>query len=389
MLKVPQQDLTLRIRRLQDLMRSMDVDALVASTPTALLYLYGGVYSGVAYIPREGEAQYFVRRPSSSLSADDRLNYIRKIEQITTHIETNNIRKVALELDELPYNDIVRQQSIFPNASLANATAILRAVRMVKTPYEIEQIRQGCQKHMEVYRRIKDVYRSGMTDLEFQIEIEHLMREGGSTGLFRCFGAMMEFHMGSLLAGENAQIPSPYDFALGGAGSTALPLGANGTKLTHGISIMVDMAGNYGVYLSDITRTYAIGTLPDEAYKLHELSRRIHREVIQGAKAGSLCSELYEKSLNIVKQEQAQSYFMGFGHQAQFVGHGLGLQINELPVLTARSKDRLEAGMVVAFEPKFVLPNVGALGVENTYLIGENTVENLTPLEEEIITLEP
>ena len=193
--------------------------------------------------------------------------------------------------------------------------------------------------------------------------------------------------MGSLLAGDNAGTASPYDFALGGAGVPALPLGSNGTSLKEGMAVMVDMAGNYGVYYSDLTRTYSIGQLPEEAYRLHDLSLQLHREVMQQAKPGSSCAELWNECLRRVEAAGAKDYFMGTELQAQFVGHGLGLQINELPVLTGRSKDILEKDMIIAFEPKFVLPGVGAVGIENTYLVTSSGVECLTPAPEEIIDL--
>lgn len=379
-------DINLRIQRLQERMRSEGIDALVASSNVALLYLFGRIYSGLAYIPQTGEAQYFVRRPQS-YGTEPQIHYIRKVEQLVDSIELGGLQRVALELDEQSYSDIQRLAKLFPSAQICNATNLLRQVRMIKTPLEQEAIRTAAQRHMDVYRRVPEVYRPGMTDLELQFEIEGLMRQGGSVGLFRCFGSAMEIHMGSLLAGDNAAAASPYDFALGGAGTEALPLGACGTPLREGISIMLDMAGNYGVYLTDLTRTFSIGRLSDEAYRLHELSRRMHREIMQTAGPGTSCGELHTRCLELAEAEGAQTYFMGLGQQAQFVGHGLGLQINELPVLTARSRDVLSEGMVIAFEPKFVLPGIGAVGIENTYLITADGVENLTPLEEEIIDL--
>lgn len=379
-------DINLRIERLQELMRNDGIDAVVASSNVALLYLFGSIYSGVAYIPQSGQAQYFVRRPQS-YGTSPQIHYIRKVEQLTEYITVDSMHNVALELDELSYNEVGRLAKMFPNAKLSNATSLLRQVRMVKTPLEQEAIRRGAQRHMAVYRRIKEVYRAGMTDLELQFEIERLMRQEGSIGLFRCFGGSMEIYMGSLLSGDNAAAASPYDFALGGAGTEALPLGACGIPLREGSSIMLDMAGNFGVYLTDLTRTYSIGRLSDEAYRLHELSRRMHREIMQTAKPGSRCGELYTRCLEMAEAEGAKEFFMGLGQQAQFVGHGLGLQINELPVLTARSQDILCEGMIIAFEPKFVLPHIGAVGIENTYLITSSGVENLTPLEEDIIDL--
>lgn len=383
-----QQDTKLRISKVQDAMRSRGIEALVASSNVALLYLFGKIYSGLVYIPVEGDPIYLIRRPQS-YTESEQVHYVRKIEQIRDWVDTERVRTVALELDELTYNDILRQQALFPKAeTLHNATALLRQVRMIKTPYEIASIRQNIQKHIRVYEQVPTVYRKDMTDRELQIEIERLMRLEGSEGIFRCFGSAMEIHMGSLLSGDNASIASPYDFALGGLGSETLPLGANGTVLQKGCSIMLDMAGNYGTYLSDITRTYSIGKLSDEAYRLHELSCRMHHEIMQTASVGSPCSEIYTRCLALAEREGGKPYFMGLGQQAAFVGHGLGLQINELPVLTSRSQDHLLEGMVIAFEPKFVLPKIGAVGIENTYLVTSEGIENLSPLYEGIIDLQ-
>lgn len=386
MTRKPHQDTALRIERLQVIMQAEGIDALLLASNVALLYTFGQIYAGVAYIPSKGNAHYFIRRPQS-LGQHAGIHYIRKIEDIANCLDLDAVSTIALEIDELSYSEIQRQQKLFANATIHNATSILRRARMTKTPLEIEAIREAAIKHMNVYKQIPSVYRPGMTDLELQIEIERLMRIGGSSGLFRCFGSNMEIHMGSLLAGDNASNASPYDFALGGAGTETLPLGANGTQLKEGMSIMLDMAGNYGTYLTDISRTYSIGRLSDEAYRLHELSRRMHREIMQTAKPGTSCGLLHTLCLELAEQEGAKDYFMGLGQQAQFVGHGLGLQINEMPVLTARSKEELQEGMIIAFEPKFVLPHIGAVGIENTYLITHDGVENLSPLEEEIIDL--
>lgn len=379
-------DYRLRVERLQALLRQASVEALVVTSNVNLLYLCGTVFGGLAFIPAEGEAQFFVRRPQIYPESAT-VHAIRKIEQLADYVDTTALTSVALELDEQSYSDIQRQQKLFPSASFVNGTSLLRQARQCKTPLELEQARQGAQRHVEVYAEIPSVYRPGMTDRDLQIEIERLMRQHGSVGLFRCFGSAMEIFMGSLLAGDNASAPSPYDFALGGAGEATLPLGANGTLLQEGMAVMVDMAGNYGVYYSDLTRTFSIGKLSDEAYRLHELSRSLHREVMQQAGPGTSCAELWNECLRRVEEAGAKEYFMGTELQAQFVGHGLGLQINELPVLTGRSKDVLQEGMLIAFEPKFVLPGVGAVGVENTYLVTATGVENLTPAPEEIIDL--
>ena len=295
---------------------------------------------------------------------------------------------LLLEADELTYSDYTRLQSIFQPQTTGNATALLRQIRRVKTPWEIEQTRLCARRHEAVYQEIPACFRPGMTDLEFQYEIELRMRKHGSLGLFRAFGPNMDIYMGSILAGPNAETPSPFDFALGGGGMDAsCPLGANGTPLEEGMAIMVDMAGNYTPYMTDMTRVYSVGKLRDEAYRAHEVSRRIHQETEAAARPGVACADLYQLALRIVEEEGLASYFMGTKQQAKFVGHGVGLQINELPVLTPRSKEILEENMIFALEPKFVLPGIGAVGVENTYLVTAQGCEKLTHAPEEIINL--
>jgi Xaa-Pro aminopeptidase len=227
-----------------------------------------------------------------------------------------------------------------------------------------------------------------MTDIELQIEIEKLMRLHGSHGLFRSYGDNMDIYMGSLLTGENAEVPSPFDFAMGGAGtSPILPLGAAGNKIEEGQTIMVDMAGNYTPWMTDMTRVFSAGKTSDIAYRAHQVSIDIHNHIMDMAGPGVKCSVLYEIAMERVVEANLEACFMGTMQQAKFVGHGVGLEINEPPVLTPRSKEVLEPDIVFALEPKFVIPGTGAVGIENTYVVTEGGIEKITILEENIIEL--
>ena len=375
--------------RIQKVMQGKGADGCLLTNGINLFYATGHIYSGYFYLPAEGEPWYFVKRPNGLVG--EHVVYLRKPEQLPDLFRENGLsmpQHLLLEADELTYSDYTRLQSIFQPQTTGNATALLRQIRKVKTPWEIEQTRLCARRHEAVYQEIPACFRAGMTDLEFQYEIELRMRKHGSLGLFRAFGPNMDIYMGSILAGPNAETPSPFDFALGGGGMDAsCPLGANGTPLKEGIAIMVDMAGNYTPYMTDMTRVYSVGKLSDEAYRAHEVSRRIHQETEAAARPGVACADLYQLALRIVEEEGLASYFMGTKQQAKFVGHGVGLQINELPVLTPRSKEILEENMIFALEPKFVLPGIGAVGVENTYLVTAQGCEKLTHAPEEIINL--
>ena len=383
-------DLIERRRKIQKQMGEIGMEGCLLTMPLNLYYLCGSVFNGYYYLPTEGEPQMFVKRPSNFVGKS--VHFIRKPEQIPDLLRERGGKspeKLLLEGDELTYNEHLRLQHIFNLGKIGNITPLICRMRMIKSPWEIQQMQHTAEKQVLVYSQIPECYRPGMTDLELQYEIEYRMRRNGSIGFFRTFGNHMEIFMGSVLAGKNAEVPSPFDFALGGAGMhPSSPLGANGTPLHRGTSVMIDMAGNYTAYQTDMTRVYAVGKLPTEAYRAHEVSRYLHQEIMNIARPGMACAEIYRKVEERVRQEGLEANFLGTCQQARFVGHGVGMQINEWPVLAPRSKEILQPGMTFALEPKFVIPSVGAVGVENTFLVTESGLKKLTSFPEEIIPLE-
>lgn len=382
-------ELTLRQRRVQQSIAAMQADACIITSPVNQYWLSGFIFDGYLLLYPEGEALLFIRRPAGI--TDGRAISIRKPEQIPSLLCEAGYalpRRLLLEADQLTFNSATRLQAAMEMPETLNISGELRRLRSVKSDWELNQIRESAQLHRQVYELIPSLYRCGMSDLELQIEIEREMRLHGSVGIFRSFGENMDIFMGSMLAGDNAQAASPFDYALGGGGiSPLLPLGANGTKLLPGMTLMVDMAGNYRPWMDDMSRTFAIGEVPDLAFEAHQLSIDIIRTLEQTAKAGTPCADLYLLAVEMVREKGMQSYFMGTTQQAKFIGHGVGLEINEPPVLTSRSKEILLTGMAIAVEPKFVLPGIGPVGIENTYIIHENRMENITLCEEEIIVL--
>ena len=382
-------ELELKWRRIQQAMRQEEADGCLLTMNMNLYYVSGQVFNGYFYLPAEGRPYWFVKR--LTIPETNQVHVIRKPEQIPDFFRDLNLampRKLLLEADELSYNEYIRLQHVFRAEATGNASALIRHIRMIKTPWEIEQMRISARKHEAVYREIPACYRPGMRDIELQIEIEKRMRVHGSLGYFRAFGSNMDIFMGSLLAGENAGEPSPFDFALGGTGMHASgPLGANGTLLREGTTVMADMSGNYTAYQTDMTRVFSIGKLPDRAYRVHRVALEIQARMERTAKPGVPCAELYRDALAMAGQEGLEDCFMGTRFQAKFVGHGVGLEINELPVLTTRSKDILQPGMTFAFEPKFVLAGIGAVGIENTFLVTDSGVEKMTLLDENLIEL--
>lgn len=379
-----------RVASLRRLMAENGMSAMLITDNANKFYIAGRVFAGNIYIPLEGEVMYFVRRPVGLKG--DGVVYVRKPEEMAASIGLNVPETLGLELDVTDYSTVMRLKAIFPESKMVNASPLIRKARSVKDDYALGQLRISGRKHVYVYERIPHLYNEGMSDLELQIEIERISRLQGCLGQFRISGDSMEIHMGNLLAGKNADSPTPYDFAMGGSGTNpSLPVGANGTVLKEGMTVMVDMNGDFTGYMTDMTRVYCVGEVSDIeplALKAHECSLRIHRELVAMMTPGTEAKALWQCAEEIVKEEGLERYFMGHTQHAGFIGHGVGIEINELPVISPRSRDVIAAGNAIALEPKFVIPEVGAVGIESTYFVHPDHVENLTPAPEEIITLD-
>lgn len=383
-------ELKMRRDKIRALMAEQEIDAALITCNVNLIYTYGRVVSGYLYLPLNAPARLFVKRPNNLQG--EHILPIRKPEQLPellTQCELPLPKRLMLEGDELPYSEYSRLAACFPESEvLPCGTRLIRQARATKTELEIEMFRRSAAAHTRAYEQIPTIYRSGMTDRELSIEIERLMRLEGCLGYFRVFGQSMEIFMGSVLAGDNACAPSPYDFALGGEGmDPSLPGGVCNAPLQEGQSLMVDLGGNFYGYMCDMSRVYSIGQLPQQAYDAHQLCLDVQAAVTDMVKPGVSCESLYNKAIEMVTAAGMADHFMGADQKAKFIGHGIGLEINEAPVLAPRMKQELEPGMVFALEPKIVLPGVGPVGIENSWVVTHEGVEKLTLCAEEIITL--
>lgn len=381
LLLLPASEQELRLSKLRNAMELAGTEGLLIHSYVNVYYITGRVFTGYVYIPLRGKPLYFVKRPVSLAHADT--TAIRKPEQIEL---PERPATLALELDTLSYTDTQRLSAVFPYAKIVNGSPFIAEARAVKTPYEVKLIAASGVKQEHVYRRIPSLYHDGITDIELQIEIERQSRLEGCLGVFRTAGDTMELFMANVLAGENADTPTPYDFAMGGAGlDTSIPVGADGTVIRPGDAVMVDANGNYTGYMTDMTRTFAPSPLKPLAQRAHECSIAICRRAEEMARPGIEASAIYHMAEEIAQKADLYHYFMGHRQKAGFVGHGLGIEINELPVIAPRSKYILREGNVIALEPKFVIPEVGAVGIENTYVVTPDGLQCLTNAPEQIV----
>lgn len=375
------EEVALRASKVVGEMKTNGIDVLLIADNANKYYITGRVFSGWLTVSSEGEIHAYVRRPVHLEGTN--VTFVRKPEEISLVGEC-----VGIEMSTLSAADYLRLKSMSGDRKIADASALMRRVRCVKTLFEIAKISESGKWQATVYRTIPLLYRPGMTDLDLQIEIEHALRQAGCLGQFRISGDSMELFMGNILVGDNADNPTPYDFAMGGGGvDPSLPVGADGTLISPGNAVMVDANGNFNGYMTDMTRTFALGRISEEALRAHSCSIEICNRLAHVALPGVKAADLYQEAVRIASEAGLADYFMGHRQHAGFVGHGVGIEINEAPVIAPRSRDILCEGNVIALEPKFVIPGTGAVGIENTYVVEADGMRCLTLAPEEILPL--
>ena len=378
---IPSDEIDTRIAKITAEMKADGADSILIADNANKYYITGRVFAGWLSVSSSGTVHAWVRRPITLHG--DNISFVRKPEEITFD---GNV--IGLEFATLTAADFLRISAIIQGKPTANASAIMRRARATKTPYEIQRIAESGQRHDAVYRSVPSLFRDGMTDIDLQIEIERELRKAGCLGQFRISGDSMELFMGNILVGDNADNPTPYDFAMGGAGAhPSLPVGANGSLITDGSSVMVDANGNFTGYMTDMTRTFARGTIADLALRAHDCSIAICNRLASIGVPGVKAATLYEEAVAMASEAGLADFFMGHRQHAGFIGHGVGIEINEAPVIAPRSKDIIQEGNVIALEPKFVIPGTGAVGIENTYVVRPNGMQCLTLSPQEILPL--
>lgn len=384
-------EMALRVAKVQHLMQKQNIDGLLISSNANLYYITGRVFRGYVYLSLDHAPIVFVIRPVGL--EGDNVIYIRKPEMIINELRNKGIETInnlALEESSSSYSEIVRLRNAMRFENTVNGSTLLAEARMIKTDFEVEKMREDGLKQAKSYMQISSVFKQGMTDTDLQIEIERILRKNGCLGFYRTSGPLMETNLGTVLTGENADNPTPYDFAVGGGGiDTSLPTGAAGLSICSTNTVSVDACGNFNGYQTDMTRVWAPNpeTLPEIAKKAHNCSLKILDDFQQNCKPGHQVAEMYNRAMQIVTEANLEEYFMGHTQKAPFIGHGVGIELNELPVITPRSKHLLEPGMTIAIEPKFVIPGVGPVGVENTYVVTSSGLECITKMEMQIMQL--
>ena len=182
------------------------------------------------------------------------------------------------------------------------------------------------------------------------------------------------------VSGSSASYPTNFDGPVGGeAPYPAAAMGAGSREILSGEAVMTDIVTSYNGYHSDNARDFFTGPEPPrELLDAHEFCTDIISEIESAARPGRICSDVFKEIDALAKKRGEPQGFMGFGkNRVKFFGHGVGLELDELPVIADRVDIEIVPGMIIAVEPKAFLPHIGPAGIENTYVVEENGLSSL------------
>ncbi|KAF1086784.1 Xaa-Pro dipeptidase [Sporotomaculum syntrophicum] len=389
----PAGELARRISALQKLLQQKGVDGALIMDPADLFYFAGTGQRGHLFIPAGGRPLLMVKksfiraRDESALEDIVPLANVKYLDKMLNEYGYQNLTTLGLELDVLPAALYLLLQRLFPGAQPVDISSLIRTVRMVKSTYELEVIRDAAQLNYIMYSKAREYIKEGISELELAGQLEMVYRLAGHSGTVRMRGFDQEVYYGHILSGSSGGIPSCMESATGGMGvSVSFPQGAGFKKIARNEPVVIDYAGVIDGYMVDQTRVYCIGQLPDKLVRAHEAALRIQEAVKQLAVPGALCEDIYRQAVHLAAASGFGEHFMGYSEPVPFIGHGIGIELNEWPVLAPGFKTPLEKDMVIALEPKFIFPE-GVVGVENTCVVGEKGLETLTLFDENIIYL--
>jgi len=392
----PRDELARRTASLQRHLVRGALDAALVTQNVDLFYFTGSMQSGVLIVPADGEALYGVRRVleratrESALPGVRPLPSLRDLGALLREATGGRAGRVGMELDVLPVAVRDRFAAALGDVEIADVSAPIRLVRAVKSPYELDKMRAAAALAEAMLEAAVGTLREGATELEFSGQIEATARRLGHQGIIRVRGWNQEAYYGGLLSGAAGAVPSFPDTPLAGEGpSAAVPYGAGHRRIAAGDPVILDYTGALDGYICDQTRTLVIGTLPEPFRSAHDAAVAVLKTVEAAIRPGATPQELYRLAVRRAGELGYAEAFMGASpHRARYLGHGVGLELDEWPVLADGFTDPLVPGVVVCVEPKMVFPGLGAVGIEDEFAVTPGGAERLTRPEQRLFAVE-
>jgi Xaa-Pro aminopeptidase len=392
----PASELKQRIERLQSALADNHIDAALILQPVDLFYFSGTIQKSNLYIPVQGEPLLMVNKSTQRARAEsaiERILHIDSPKKISGILKSNGYplpRRLGLELDVLPTNMYFNYRLVFQDAEMVDLSPSIRLIRAVKSAYEIDIMRRAAELSDRVAGHVPNILQEGMSELELAGKVEAEARRLGHQGVVRMRLWGGEMFYGHLMSGPSAAVPSYLASPTGGIGANpAMAQGPGYRTIQRHEPVLVDYVFAYNGYLSDHTRIFSLGSLPQDLLEAHAAMLEVQEMVKSYAKPGVASGVIYEQALAKAAALGYADNFMGAAgrERIRFIGHGIGLEVDEYPFLAAGQDLQLQAGMTIALEPKLIFPGQGVVGIENTHVVTPDGLEQLGKYPENIFII--
>ena len=395
MLYTPKSEIDARIHALQESLEHQGLDGALIVHHTNLFYLSGTSQSCHLFIPRSGRPLLMVRKSYQRALQESPLEQIievKSLKSIPGILQERGfaLSTLGLELDVMPYNTWQFYTKIFRDVNLLDISDPIRKIRMIKSDHEIRLLQGACAVLDQVFAEVPAMVRPGMTEIELASLFEAGMRRRGYAGCSTMRAFNQDFFLGNLTSGASGAVPSYFDGPVGGCGLTPAnnPHGAGWKTIAPGEIIYIDYTCLINGYTADGARMFALGSASEPMRRAHAAALSILERVTAMIRPGVICEDIYDQALAMAMDLGLQNHFMGIGSdRVRFIGHGVGLELDEYPVFAKGMKMALAPGMTFALEPKFVFPE-GAVGIENTYALQADGLRVLTHAPQDIVVIQ-
>ncbi len=392
-IQATKQELEQRIRNLREAADKNypEWDTAIILSRVNQYYFTGTMQEGILIIKKDGDTMYFARRSFERAELESPLSSIYPMESYrdASAVAGQELGNLLVETELLTIGILDRLKKYFSIKQMYSIDNIVFGIRAVKSPYELFWMKESGKMHGKLLDEIvPGLLREGMSELDFTAELYEQMLKIGFHGVSRFFRYQTEMIAGQIGFGENSLYPTNFDGPGGMRGmSAAVPiLGSRDRLLKKGDLVFVDIGFGMNGYHSDRTQVYSFGGAPsDEIVKAHRKCIEIQRRTAELLKPGNIPAKIYETVMSEIDEEFLRN-FMGFGsRRVKFLGHGIGLHIDELPAIANGFNTPLQENMAIALEPKKGIAGVGMVGVEDTYIVGLQGGHCITGGEKDII----
>ena len=380
-----------RIIRLQQELRDKGIDGALFIYPIDVYYFSGTRQTATLWVPADGNPLLMVRKSYARAVKESQIENSVPFPSSKDFpaLFSEGVKKVGMTFDVIPVQQLNYYAKLLPGREFVDISSINRELRSVKSPWELERMHESGDRLCEVFAQIPQFLQPGMREIDLAAEFECRLRKAASEGYLRMRAFNQELFQGLAVSGDNASQPGFFDGPITGRGlSSASPQGASTALIERNVPIVMDFAGIFNGYIVDMTRMFVIGSLEPELLHAFDTALKIQTYLSENLKPGNICEELFAGALELADRAGLGKNFMGApGENAKFVGHGVGLELDEFPAIVHGFKVPLQVGQVIALEPKFVFPGQGVIGIENDFAVGNNGGVRLTKLSDDIVFL--